>query len=561
MKTRVHDLLDISRKAYPDKVAVSAVLNGELCELTFNDWYEAAYRCASYLVRLGLKKGDRVLLVTYNRPEWYIMDQACSLIGVLAVTIFPNYSQEDIGVVYNEVNPNVIVTADKLLLFLLNPILGQNGYKAPVITFDQCEGHVSFPKILEKISFPDAKVELKDTINKISEGDIYTIFYTSGTGGRPKGVALTHKAVVSAAKVVSSALDLKPDDSAISFLSLAHTYERGHYLAFLHAGVSVIIAEKMLDPVSNLKKYAPTVLVAVPLMLEKLQQYVIDQLGIDDNDPAYQTALKFEPFGDSYHQPQFMTEFKTWKELLSDHLRVIVSSGAQLPERIARFFWAIDIPVQEVYGSSECFCITYSIPPDGMLLGTAGPPADGVQIRLDDDGELLCKSPFMMLGILKDGEIDTAIVERDGFYRTGDLAERVAGRFIRIIGRKNDTIKLLNGYFICPSKIEGIIGLSKYINHSIVYADEGVLKAVIQVDPAVFELKDKMDTARMKENRIRKIAEEIVWKEINRLYNNNRKPAERIVETSIRFSDWTVSSGELTPTMKYKRDVILNRLD
>ena len=562
MAKRTFELLQNCAASHPQKAAISATINGLDRSFTYREWYDSSVKLSGALLKLGLIKGDRILVVTYNRPEWFILDHATAQIGVIAVTIFPNYSLDDTAYIFKEIDPEFIFVADKLLLHMIRPALDRiNGLKT-IISFEPIDQCLLFNDLLQGKVEDHTIRSVLEISNMVTPGDVYAIFYTSGTGGRPRGVALTHGRIVLAGNAVRRSLDMKTDDVAISFLSIAHTYERGHYLACLWAVSTIRIARRLTTPIANIHELSPTVLVTVPLMLIKLYEFILGKFKIAPDHPGLKLAMNYE-IGDELlpeYQQFHESDFKEWRSAISDSIRVVASSGAILPEYICRFFWAINLPVQEVYGSSECFCITYSIPPDGVEFGTVGRLLEGVNVKIADDGEILCKSPYMMLGIVERAGINKHQFDENGYYHTGDLGQWSEKGFLKIIGRKKDNIKLLSGYFVTPSNIESELNSSTAISQTIVYSVEGILHAIIQPNRDFLCDHLQVDDLRKVSASESERMDEYIGSEIDRVYNNKKKSIEKIESFKIDLNLWSTATGELTPTMKPKRAVLINRV-
>lgn len=554
-----YDLLKNTALKFSDKIAIGSIVNGEEQSITFGQLKQQADICASNLLQMGLKKGDKVVIVTYNRAEWYVLDNALSQIGVIGITAFPNYNYIDLDFIIDQTNAPYIFVADKLILQIIRNVSSSKVALSKIISFSPVDGVADFKQLLNGELTADNRRQLEAANHKVTSEDIYTIFYTSGTGGQPKGVVTTHRGVVAGGIATAEALEVQPDDKAISFLSIAHTYERGHYLAYLYSGTPVFIAERTISPIESLKNIQPTIFVTVPAILLRIYEAVIQQFKLDSSHEALKYALYFDPHQEDskVYQQYFTDYFSEWRQVISPSIRVIVSSGGSLPEHIARFYYALQYPVQEIYGSSECFCITFSKRPDALKFGTVGKPAKGVSLKLNDDGEIMCKSPYLFLGYcLPNNEIDKNVFDKDGYYPTGDLGEWVEGEFLRISGRKMDSFKISSGYYILPDKVQSELNQLKSISHSIVYGDNGSIVAIIQPNLAILKEIFSDDQAdEMDKDRI----EQYIRSEIDTYYNDSKVREEQIKQIKIDYNQWTIGDGSLTPTMKFKRLTIINK--
>ncbi len=517
--------------------------------LTYNEWYNKALHLAAQLHHLGLNAGDRVLIISTNVLEWYILDMALSRLGVVNISLFPNYAPDDYRHILADAQPAALFIGDALLLTLLQPALHQ--YTAQLLRFSirPVPGFVDFSTLIGG----DAPSE--ELPQPPGPEAVYSIFYTSGTGGNPKGVLTLNRGISAAAVSMGRALALIPQDRAISFLSVSHAYERGHYLAYVAFGSTLILADPGSSPANNINNSQASVMTAVPLLLQRIVDGLSATLDTEESQQAMAAAFAFEP-GDMYHSPspEFPALYASWKASFGSHLRVLSCAGAPLPERLARFFWAIGIPLQEVYGLTECFSVTYARRQSGIRLGTVGPVAEFAEVRLAQDGEVLFRGPFLMAGFHNLPDLTRQVIDLEGWFYTGDLGEWIDDKYLRLIGRKKDQFKIASGNYVHPGSIEGQLMMSKSIAQAVVFERDGCLEAVLQ--PAEAFLEAEQLRRGTNDAAILRLLED----EVSRVYNNGVLEPEQIIRLHLAEKEWGILSGELTPSMKVKRQAVIEKI-
>ncbi len=529
--------------------ALCGMYAGQERSLTYAEWHKQSLHLAVRLKAAGLQAGDRVLIVSANVVEWYVLDMALCRLGIVNVSLFPNYAPEDYRFILEDARPAALFVGDGLLHTLLKPALRDAPSAMLRFSMRPVAGFTDWPSLMSTevtgVSLPDPP----------EPEALYSLFYTSGTGGNPKGVLTLHRGIASAAVSMSRALGLVPEDRAISFLSVSHAYERGHYLAYVAAGCTLYLADPGRSPAANISGYRATVMTSVPLLLQRIVDGLLAGMTDDASREAADHAFAYDP-GDELRSPSpaYPEHYAAWKEQLGPHLRVLSCAGAPLHPRIARFFWAIGIPLQEVYGLSECFSVTYARPQAGIRLGTVGPVAEFAEVKLAEDGEVLFRGPLLMAGFHNLPELTARVIDAKGWFHTGDLGTWVEDRFLRLIGRKKDQVKIASGHYIHPGTIEARLMESSRIDQALVFEREGRLEAVLQPSEAFLAAhalrRGEDDTAIM----------QYLNEEVNRLYNHTVLEPEHIVRLHLARKEWGILSGELTPSMKIKREAVLQSI-
>lgn len=543
-------LLEESCRRNPGAPALEGSFGSHRVSWTYAEWRQRSLALANYLDQQGLNAGDRIAIVSTNRLEWYVVDMALSRLGLVNVSLFPNYSPEDFAYILKDAEPAAVICADRLLHSLLKAALSQASSSLRYCwSFDPFEG---WPGLRDYMHTSGDAGQLLPDIPPPDPEAIYTLFYTSGTGGPPKGVITLQRGIAAAAISMARALELTPEDKGLSFLSVSHAYERGHYLSCVYAGASLSMAEPGLSPEANLAQRKPTYFTSVPLLLSRMVGTIQADLSSDTEREAMQAAEQYEP-GEAMQSPsnQYPEIYAKWKTRFGGKLRVLSCAGAPLPPKVARFFWAIGIPLQEVYGLSECFSVTYARRSAGVRLGTVGPPAEFAEVRIAEDGEILFRGPFLMAGFYRLPELTNKVLNAAGWLHTGDLGEWVDDRFIRIVGRKKDQFKIASGNYVHPGTVEEKLLRSDWIAQAVVFEKDGRLAVVLQPFPSA------INTAGWNALSDRESILEQLRSEVDYLYNRHVLEPEQIADVYLAETEWGILTGELTPNMKVRRQKVI----
>ncbi len=420
------------------------------------------------LLQLGIKKDDKIAIISStNRTEWNIMDIGILQTGAQTVPIYPTISEEDYEYILNHSGAIYCFVSDTEVLDKLNSIKHNVSNLKEVYTFNQIEGFKNWSELLVLGADESNQNEVEAAKNSVKTEDLATIIYTSGTTGRPKGVMLSHKNIVS--NVLNSAPRIPFEagkSRALSFLPICHIFERMILYLYQYYGVSIYFGEAIDKISDNLKEVKPTVITAVPRLLEKVYDKIYakgaDLTGIKKKlfFWAIDLGLRYEPYGANGAWYEFQLKiarkliFSKWKEGLGGNLDLMVSGSAALQTRLARVFAAAEIPVMEGYGLTETSPVisVNDMRNKGFKVGTVGKVIDGVEVKIAEDGEILCKGPNVMMGYFKD-EAKTAEEIKDGYFHTGDIGEFDSEGFLKITDRKKEMFKTSGGKYIAPQII------------------------------------------------------------------------------------------------------------
>ncbi len=550
--------------------------NGEWEALSSQEYIDKANAVSRGLLRLGIKPNDKIAVIsTTNRTEWNVMDIGILQTGAQNVPIYPTVSEEDYEYVINHSESIYCFVSDKEILDKLNAVRENTTLKG-VYSFDEIPGCENWDEILKMGEDKANQDEVEQRKNAVREDDLATLIYTSGTTGRPKGVMLSHKNIVSDVLMSS---DRVPFDFGsyvgLSFLPVCHIFERMILYLYQYYSVSIYFAESIEKISDNLKEVKPHVISAVPRVLEKVYDKIIAKGstvgGIKQKMFfwAVELGLKYEPYGANgwWYETQLNLArkliFSKWKEGLGGNIELIVSGSAALQPRLARVFAAAGIPVMEGYGLTETSPVVAVNDQrnHGFRIGTVGKVLKNVEVKIAEDGEILTKGPNLMKGYYKDKEKTDEVINKDGFFHTGDIGELDKDGFLRITDRKKEMFKTSGGKYVAPQLIENQMKQSRFIDEMMVIGEsERMPAAFIQPN---FEFvrewtkRKHIDVGATNEDLISnkeviaRIQEEVDF------YNQKFGSWEKIKRFELTPDVWSIEGEHLTPTMKLKRRNII----
>jgi long-chain acyl-CoA synthetase len=571
--TRLFDLLPRYEKLFNKKDMLTYKVNGVWKSFSASEVVDDANLISYALFDMGLNKGDKLSIISPNRPEWVITNMGIMEAGCINVPIYPTISQNDLVYILNDAEVKYVFVPGQELYDKVNAIRSKLSGLIDIITFDNVEGATDWNSLLVKGRECKNKEKLEEIKASIDTHDCATILYTSGTTGNPKGVMLSHNNLLSNAIANKDAALFGKDWKVLSFLPLNHVFERMLTVLYLYQGLSIYYAESMDKIADNLKEVQPNCFASVPRLLEKVYERIVakghELTGIKKQlfFWALNLGLRYELNGANgwWYEAQLKLAnkliFSKWREALGGKVEVIVSGGAALQPRLARVFTAANIPVLEGYGLTETSPVVAvnSFQPNSVYFGTVGPVIKGVEVKFAPDGEILVKGPNVMLGYYKK-PAETAEVMEDGWFKTGDIGELVEGRFLKITDRKKEIFKTSGGKFIKPQLIENMLKESPYIEQAMVIGEGHKFPAALIV-PAFAALKSWCERNSIEyttnENMITK--DFIIQKMRKQVDVTNRYLAqfEMIKEFALIPHEWSIDGGELTPKLSLRRKEIM----
>jgi len=508
-----------------------------------------------------VKEGDRCLLVSENRPEWFISDLAIMLAGGITVPAYTTYTEEDYKYLIEDCEPSLVIVSNKEMLNKLKTTLNEKSFIKKIITFDEIEKvhhqlnleskdkYLNFKSIINN----NLSEEDKTQTTNLKRSSPACIIYTSGTGGNPKGVILSHGGIlnnlVGACEIMKPLIDSRP--VFLTWLPLSHSYEHCVQFAQIAVGAKVFYAEKIEKLLDNISEAKPTIMTAVP----RFYQNLYNKININMKK---QTGLKAKlisatiRLGKKELLKQKMNIFekllnslvnllvrKKIKKQFGGNLRAFISGGGALDKEIGEFLNAIGLPTLQGYGLTETSPVVSCNPIHKIKVETVGPPFKGNKVKIAEDGEILVKGENVMLGYWNNKE-ETANVIKDGWLHTGDIGEIDSeDGYLKITDRKKDIIVSAGGDNISPAKIENMITNEPEIEQCIVYGDKKSYLVALIVPNKEF-LKEKID---------------IIIKNIN----NKLTSVEKIKKIQLIDENFSIENGLLTPTMKVKRKKVIEK--
>ena len=575
--TRLFDFPYYQLETYNLKKAFTTKYDGKWQSISSQEYVNKVNAISRGLLHLGVKPNDKIAVISStNRTEWSIVDIGILQIGAQNVPIYPTICKEDYEYILNHSEATYCFVSDDVILEKLNVIKGNTKLKS-VYTFNEIKGESNWEYVLklgEDESNQDAVEERK---NQVKPDDLATLIYTSGTTGTPKGVMLSHKNIVS--NVIDSEKRVPFDygkSRALSFLPVCHVFERMILYLYQYCGVEIYFAESIEAMSDNLKEVKPNVMTAVPRLYEKVYDKIVakgsELSGLKKSlfFWAIDLGLKYEPYGANgwWYEKQLKLArklvFSKWKEGLGGNLELMVSGSAALQPRLTRIFAAADMPIMEGYGLTETSpVISVNDQRDrGFKIGTVGKIIDNVKVKIADDGEILVKGPNVMLGYYKDKD-KTAEVMTGDFFHTGDIGEIDDDGFLKITDRKKEMFKTSGGKYVAPALIENQLKQSRFIEQVMVIGEgEKMPAAIIQPNfefiKGWIKRKEKDVDPDYESISSSQIVRDRIQREIDNA-NSKFGKWEQVKKFELTPDIWSIDSGHLTPTMKMRRKVILEK--
>ncbi len=560
------------RDAFKHKV------NGRYVDVSHADFIDQVYHAALGLGALNLAKGDRVAILSENRVEWAVADVAMLSAGCINVPIYGTLPPNQVEYILNDSEARAIFVSNDEHLETILGIRDRLPKLQAIISFDpQCDSAKAMPlgALIDRGRMVDPKPTFEELIATVGPYDWASIIYTSGTTGNPKGVILTHWNFMSNVWAGLSVIDVTPKDRCLSFLPLCHALERmaGHFL-MMSCGATIAYAESVDTVADNLGEVSPTAMISVPRLYEKMYARIMEKV---ESGPAFRRKMFFwaAGVGKAYAKEamagkvSFGTKrklgvantlvFSKLKARTGGKLRFFISGGAPLARHINEFFYAAGLPILEGYGLTETSPLISVNTFEDFRFGTVGKPAPGVEVRIAEDGEIVCRGDNVMQGYFKRPD-ETNEVLRDGWFHTGDIG-RMDDGFVTITDRKKDIIITGGGKNVAPQPIEGKLKQSKFIAEAVLIGDQQrFIVALFTPDP---DVATRWATEHGLSTDLEKLVDNDDFRanfqhDVDKV-NATLAPYEQIKAFSVLTSEFTVEDGSLTPTMKVKRRVVEKR--
>jgi len=572
---RTFDILDKCLQEFPRKDALGGKDSKDWYVYSTAEYVEKSHQFAMGLMALGLKKGDKVATVTTNRPEWNFADMGLAMTGIVHVPIYPTIGDEEYSYILEHAEIHLLLVGDRKLYEKLSPIAARLPEIAHLYTFEDVEGARNFDEILElgKSHQEELKEQLEQIKKDVDPEDLATIIYTSGTTGVPKGVMLTHTNLVSNFVAHSKMHNLGKDHRVISFLPLCHVYERSVNYHFQYKGMGIYYVGNLGQIVSAIKEIKPHMFNSVPRLLERVYDGFVSKgkelKGL--KKVIYFWALNLTRHFEYNKKYNFFLKirikladkliYSKWREALGGNIVYVVSGGAALQPRIARVLGMAGMLNLEGYGLTETSPVIAVNNPNTkvMKVGTVGEILPGVELKFGDDGEILVKGPGVMKGYYKAPDLTAEVIDEDGWFHTGDIGILDEGKYLKITDRKKEMFKLSGGKYIAPQMIENKMKASFFIEQVMVIgASEKFASALISPNFAYLHDWCSQRKIHFQDNEDLIHKTEVLaqlQKEVAAI-NKTLGEHEEIKRFRLVNDEWTPQSGELSPTLKLKRNYV-----
>ncbi|MEN0045477.1 MAG: long-chain fatty acid--CoA ligase [Bacteroidota bacterium] len=581
---RLFDLFYYQQAKYPNKVALASKRGLKWKTYTTAECLEQIERVSAGLLQLGLVRGDKVAIMTQQGcPEWNFLDMGMQQIGVIAVPLHATLGRKELLYILQDAEIKYCIVQDRELYVKVAEVQDSVLSLKGIYTITE---QPDLPHWTNLTTMPTAKhlADIQAFKAAIHEDDLATIIYTSGTTGEPKGVMLSHKNIVSNIKSTIALIPLNCDKVVLSFLPLSHIFERMATYTYIAVGASLHYAQRLDLIQDNLREIRPHYLTAVPRLIEKMYD------GIQERANALPTLLRrmylwSVKVGEQYPnrkisffywwklQFAYLIAFRRWQRLTGGRIEGVLVGAAALQPRLNRLFTAAGFNLKEGYGLTETSPIIAfnRFEPGGWRTGTVGIPLPILDLKIDteeeektEEGEILVKGPNVMLGYYKKPEETAKVLNEEGWFRTGDVGKIVHKRFLQITDRKKDIFKTSHGKYVAPQQIENLLKSTPFIEQCLIIGfKKAFVTALIVPNFTVLE-------RWCEENEVHWTAPQymVINPKIEQLFSDlidgfNEKLLrhEEVRKHHLLHEEWTVENGLFTPTMKAKREAILEQYD
>lgn len=574
---RVFDILELYKTQYRKNDVLSSKVNKEWKKYSSDDLINYSNWVSYALIKMGLLPTDKISIISNNRPEWNFCDFGSQQANIITVPIFPTISNHDLQFILNHSEAKLIFISDKAIYAKLMALEKDLPNVKHIISFEKIEGLMSFDEFINLGIENDVFEKVKIIKDSILPSNLLTILYTSGTTGTPKGVMVSHFNLVSNVIACQGFAPFESTWKALSFLPLNHVYERMVCTLYLYKGISIYYAEGLETIGDNLKEIQPQIFVSVPRLIERVYEKITatgEKLtGVKRKifDWSLRIANKYEPNNKNglwyniQHKIADKLVYSKWRAAVGGKLVCIASGGAALNPKLERIFLCANIVCLQGYGLTET-CVVVSVNrygDDNIRIGTCGPVIEGVEVKIAEvNGEILVKGPNVMSGYYKNEAATKEVIDKDGWFHTGDVGTFIEGKFLKITDRIKEIFKTSSGKYIAPLMIENKIKESRFVEQSMVIG-EGQKHASALIVPSFTNFREFC-----KDNNIAWTTNEEMSKhtELKQIINEHIKqinmvlaPYEQLKRCEILTNDWSIEGGELTPKMSLKRKVITEK--
>jgi long-chain acyl-CoA synthetase len=555
--------------------------DGRWISISSDKMLARAKNIAAGLHAIGIRRGDRIALLSESRVEWTLTDAGCIFGGVIDVPIYPTLTPPQVRYILRDSGASALFIEGPEKFYELKEVLAECPQVKQIVFFDRAGMKAPDGLALDELEKLGREFQqqnpgaLDQWAREITPDDLATIIYTSGTTGEPKGVMLTHSNIVTNLIDSSGHLSFGQHDIALSVLPLSHVFERQAMYMYLYRGMSVYFAESLLTIGPNLREVRPTILVGVPRIFEKIYARIQERAAEAGKVAAMLLAwsvsvareyakckLAHRPaplFLKLKHAIALKLVFAKWQAAFGGRMRLLVSGGAALPEDLAYIYIGAGIPIIQGYGLTETSPVITTSRLDALRVGTVGTAIPHVDIRIAADGEIEVRGPNVMRGYYNKPEETQAVFTDDGWFKTGDVGTLDADGYLSITDRKKELFKTSGGKYIAPQPIEQAIKGSRFVNQVVLIGAERKFPAALIV-PNWEQLESYCKLKGIEVKSRREMCEhprivDLIERQIDRLTPNLPR-YEKIKKVALLENEFTIEGGELTPTLKVKRRVI-----
>ncbi len=577
--TRTFDLIDLNVEKYPRDVMYGGKSGKEWISYSTQQVRDNVDYVSAGLLSLGFKRGDKIATISGNKAEWNFADMGMAQVGVIHVPIYPTISTNEYSYILRHAGIKTIFLGNKSIYNRISAVVEYLGLTGEIYSFEQVDKVRSFNEIIikGKENYDKYAATLETIRKSILPEDLLTIIYTSGTTGNPKGVMLSHKNILSNAITTSYCQPFGYGYRAASFLPLCHVYERMMNYHYQYKGTSIYYIDNMGAFQESVRKIRPHIFNVVPRLLEKVYDNI---MATGKNLPtakkfifnrAVKVGIKYKLHGNSILYKLRLAVyrklvFSKWKEALGGELKLMIGGGAAMQPKLEKIFWAADMPIAIGYGLTETSPVIavnpYNIDDmrfDDMRFGTVGPVIKGVDVKLANDGEILCKGENLMMGYYNAPELTSDVIDDEGWFHTGDIGIFIEERFLKITDRKKEVFKLSAGKYVAPQPIENKLKESIFIEQALVIGENEKFASAL-ISPNFDYLHDwcSKNKIQYRDNAMMIETPEVIdriSKEVKKI-NKELSEHEHIKRFRLVTEEWTPQTGELSPTLKLKRNYL-----
>jgi len=568
---------------HPKPLLLGQVKAGKIEGWSTRDWFDRVRDLSLGLTAIGIERGDRIAILSESRPEWITADLAAQTLGAVTAPVYSTLTAAQVRYIVNDAGARVAFVSTAEQVEKLQRVRHELPTLETIVTFDQVLS--TSPSVMHIDTLAErghAKLmgewgvgrAFRDRAREIRPSDLATIIYTSGTTGEPKGVMLSHANLISNVFAGHTIINVDENDVTLSFLPLSHSFERLASYLYLAYGATTVFAESMETIAKDMLTVRPTVMTGVPRVYEKFQARIVER---GSSLPQPRRTLFYWGLRVGAARARALEKdgkvsgllaleaaiadklvFSKVREGVGGRLRCLVSGSAPLQDPTARFFAGIGLPITEGYGLTETSPAVAANPMSAPRLGTVGKPIPDVEVRIADDGEILVRGPNVMMGYYNKPE-DTAAVLRDGWFHTGDIGVLDQDGYLKITDRKKDLLVTSGGKKIAPQPIESVLKKSPLIGEAVVLGDrQRFAAALIIPNFAALErrLKDLGRPPAERDELVVRADVVALYDEVVTALNQELSQYERIKKFRLLPREFSIDTGELTPTMKVKRKVV-----